>query len=405
MYWTREIAEPSEEGESTSFQRLRIVHVFRSPLGGLFRHVCNLAEAQSRMGHLVGIVCDANTGGAAADAKLKELARICALGVSRVAMSRALSAADFDAYSHIRAFVANAAPGIVHGHGAKGGAYARLLPRVPGRKVLYTPHGGTLHYEWHKPAGMMFLGLEWLLKSRTDGILFESEYSAATYAKKLGKPYCASRVVFNGLEESDFQPLADEAPLYDAAFVGELRELKGVSYLIEAAGTLNATRSFRLAIAGNGPDEAKFRADVKARGLDDRIEFLGHVKARDVFAMARVVVVPSLAESFPYIVLEAIASGRPVVATDVGGVAEIFGPHRGALVRPADVSALAREIRRALANGYVVKERAAALKTRARASFSAQHMSLDVTRFYGTCGRDAKALAATASEILQGQIS
>ena len=67
------------------------------------------------------------------------------------------------------------APDVIHGHGAKGGAYARLLPRVTSRVVLYTPHGGALHYSWRSPAGALFLGLERLLMARTDGILFESQ--------------------------------------------------------------------------------------------------------------------------------------------------------------------------------------------------------------------------------------
>src|ERR1043165_4072571 len=63
---------------------LRILHVLRAPLGGLFRHVCDLAEEQTRMGHEVGIICDAATGGEQAEAALERLATSCALGIHRV---------------------------------------------------------------------------------------------------------------------------------------------------------------------------------------------------------------------------------------------------------------------------------------------------------------------------------
>ena len=79
MYLAQDI-QATGEGETIAFQPLRIVHVFRSPVGGLFRHVCNLVQAQAQMGHQIGIVCDASTGGATADARLKELSRFCALG-------------------------------------------------------------------------------------------------------------------------------------------------------------------------------------------------------------------------------------------------------------------------------------------------------------------------------------
>src|SRR5207253_193812 len=65
---------------------------------------------------------------------------------------------------------------------------------------------------------------------------------------------------------------------------------------------------------------------------------------------ARMIVVPSRAESMPYVVLEAIAAGMPIIATDVGGISEIFGPAAGALVPPGDAAALADAIDTALAD-------------------------------------------------------
>src|SRR5262245_61233714 len=58
---------------------LRILHVLRAPVGGLFRHVCDLAEEQTKMGHQVGVICDAGTGGEQAEAALERLGPWCAL--------------------------------------------------------------------------------------------------------------------------------------------------------------------------------------------------------------------------------------------------------------------------------------------------------------------------------------
>ena len=68
--------------------------------------------------------------------------------------------------------------------------------------------------------------------------------------------------------------------------------------------------------------------------------------ARDAFALGRLLVAPSRAESLPYIVLEAAAAAVPMITTNVGGIPEIFGPQAAGLVAPGDAAALARAIAR-----------------------------------------------------------
>ncbi len=73
---------------------LKILHILRAPLGGLFRHVVDVALGQSARGHRVGLIVDATTGGARADATLAELLPHLALGVQRVAIARELGPSD-----------------------------------------------------------------------------------------------------------------------------------------------------------------------------------------------------------------------------------------------------------------------------------------------------------------------
>src|SRR5438105_2550485 len=129
---------------------LDILHVLRAPVGGLFRHVRDLARGQIARGHRVGLIADASTGGPQADAKLAELAPALAFGVSRVAMSRQLGLRDLAARARVAARIAEVKADVVHGHGAKGGAYARLAGAAGAIRV-YTPHGGSLHYRWGSP--------------------------------------------------------------------------------------------------------------------------------------------------------------------------------------------------------------------------------------------------------------
>ena len=98
----------------------------RAPLGGLFRHVRDLAKAQSERGHMVGIVADSGHYGETSEATLKQLATACKLGVLRIPMSRQIGLSDRKAVMHVAARAAESKADILHGHGAKGGAYARL---------------------------------------------------------------------------------------------------------------------------------------------------------------------------------------------------------------------------------------------------------------------------------------
>ena len=115
--------------------------------------------------------------------------------------------------------------------------------------------------------------------------------------------------------------------------------------LIDAIATLARNgHPVTATIVGEGPDRAAFEAAVTQRGLGDAVTFVGAMPARAAFALGRLLVVPSRAESLPYIVLEAAAAGLPMVATRVGGIPEIFGADAGELVPPADAAALARAI-------------------------------------------------------------
>jgi glycosyltransferase involved in cell wall biosynthesis len=361
---------------------LNILHVLRAPVGGLFRHVIDLARGQAACGHRVGLVADASTGGAQAEASLAQLAPHLALGLIRVAMSRQLGPRDIAARAHVARRTAEVEADVVHGHGAKGGAYARLVTSQRAIRV-YTPHGGSLHYAWSSPAGLFYLASEWLLMRRTDLFLFESTYGRDVFEAKLGKPPALVRVVRNGVAAEEFAPIATDAQATDLVFVGELRALKGVDVLIEAIAMLTrAGKSPTATIVGEGPDRRAFEALAKAHGLDQSIRFLGAKPARRSFALGRLLIVPSRAESLPYIVLEGAAAGVPMIATRVGGIAEIFDADASALVPAGEPAALAHAIENALLHPTAIAGAARRLQARVRACFSAGVMTQAVLAAY-----------------------
>lgn len=165
---------------------LRIVHCFRAPVGGLFRHVSDLVQAQARAGHAVGIICDSSTGGAFEDNIFDRLQPFLALGVKRFPMRRQIAPSDVAAIWQLLREVRALDPDILHAHGAKGGAYARIagtLLRIFGSNLarFYTPHGGSLYYDPNALSGRVYFTAERILERMTDGFIFVSKFEADAY--------------------------------------------------------------------------------------------------------------------------------------------------------------------------------------------------------------------------------
>lgn len=351
---------------------MRILHVFRAPVGGLFRHVIDLANGQIERGHEVGIVADSTTGNHLSEAAFAALAPKLALGLTRIPIRRNPHPADLAAVWHVSRRVAMTGADVVHGHGAKGGALARLAPAERGIVRAYTPHGGSLH---DAVGGKLHLLMEKALKPLGQLYIFESAYSRDIYRRKLGEPSGLVSVVPNGVRSDELAPVADAADAADVVYLGELRSLKGVDVLIEAMASLrDGGRALTAKFVGEGDERTALEAKVAKLGLADRVAFCGARPTREALAMGRIVVLPSRAESFPYVVIEAAAGGKPLIATKVGGIPEIFGPDADRLVAPGDAGALARAIAGTLDRPDAARDLAAALRTRVSEKFSVAAM-------------------------------
>lgn len=135
--------------------------------------------------------------------------------------------------------------------------------------------------------------------------------------------------------------------------VGRLSKEKGQLLLIEAASRVAATgRRFELVLAGDGPMRAEIEALIAARGLGDRVRIAGWLDSRAIQAelqQARALVVPSLSEGLPVVIMEAFAHGKPVVAPFLGGIPELVAPGITGWLYPAsDPQALAEAMQSCL---------------------------------------------------------
>lgn len=367
--------------------RRRILHCLRGPVGGLFRHVRDLAAAQAALGHAVGIMCDSTRCDALSEARLEHLRTSLELGLFRTPMSRDIGIADISAYRSARQFAERCGADILHGHGAKGGAYARLTAlamKRSGARVacFYTPHGGSLHYRPSTIKGRFYLMLERRLAGLTDGLIFESAYAARRFDAHVGRLPCRSRVVHNGILPEELVPrrLNDDAA--DFLFVGELRHLKGVDVLLEALQHVHRSTTASALIVGDGPDADELHKQAAALGLGGSVTFSRSMPAMEAFVRGRCLVLPSRAESLPYVVLEAAGAGVPLIATDVGGLPEIVDGSDTLLVPAGDAAALGAAMLAVLGDPVTAQRRAHCLREAVARRFSASAMVSGILDFY-----------------------
>jgi glycosyltransferase involved in cell wall biosynthesis len=388
--------------------KLRIVHVFRAPLGGLFRHVVDLAAEQSARGCEVGMFFNSGGNCPRVAAALARIPGGLKLGVGMAAIQRNPGISDVFAMARLLAWLRKVKPDIVHGHGSKGGVYARLSglagPRG-GAIRAYTPHGGSFNYRPGTPLHRAYMLAERLMAPMTDVFLFESAYIAGRFDAFVGAADGVRRIVANGISPAEFEPIAANADAAELLYVGELRAAKGIDTLLDAIALIGRSRGVapRAVLVGSGPDEAVLTERARRLGVSAFVSFPGPMPIREAFKLGRILVVPSRAESMPYVVLEAAGARVPMLATDVGGIPEIYGPFRNRLGPPNDADNLRARIEAALdASPERRREEAADLAAYVAENFSIQTMVNSVMAGYAEAmARRRRPLAAAGAASIQ----
>jgi len=368
---------------------LRILHVLRAPVGGLFRHVRDLSLAQVEHGHEVGVLVDGLSCDGLTDERLAVLEDGLPLGVHRIDMPRSPGASDLPAILETRRLARELEVSVLHGHGAKGGLYARLAGRLrpwPGKPIarFYTPHGGSLHYFQDSLKGRAYVAAEAALAQVSDGIIFESAYAEGVYTRAVGDTGVAQRVIPNGLQPEDFDVVVADEGAAEFLFIGELRELKGVDLLLKALARVKTLSFPRAVIVGDGPDAGRFKALARELGIAGQVTFTGAMPARQALSLGRTLVMPSRAESLPYVALEAAAAGLPLIASNVGGLPEIVRGSGTRLVASGNVEALACAMATTIDGFEEARARAVQLRGLVAQRFTVARMTGEVLDFYRT---------------------
>jgi glycosyltransferase involved in cell wall biosynthesis len=245
-------------------------------------------------------------------------------------------------------------PDVIHAHWViVPGVLGAILTLVTGIPLVISLHGSDMYLAVRSP---VLSAIARFAFSRSRGVAACSP-DLALGARTMSAHNVA--LIPHGVDPAMFAPAADRKGYLRILSLGRLVAKKGVSTLIKAiAPLLKAEGLWRLVIAGDGPERRILEEISDKFGVSDRIEFLGSVKWREtpaLFADADVFVLPSIVDidgnvdGLPTTILEAMATGLPIVASNVGGVSLVIEEGvNGLLVEPGNEVALREAISRLL---------------------------------------------------------
>jgi len=290
-----------------------------------------------------------------------------------------------------------ARPHIVHTHTAKAGTLGRLAAWLAGVPVrVHTFHGHVFHGYFGRLKTLCFITLERALARITTQVVAISPRQAKDVARYLRLPAERVGVIPLGLDLDRF--LTADAELERRRFredigarsdvvvtmVGRLTAIKNHELALRAFARLpHESPRFLLVLVGGGEEEGRLRELVAQLGLAERVRFLGwRSDLEAVYYGSDIVALTSDNEGTPVCLIEALACGRAVVATNVGGVADVLEEGRhGLLVPPRDEAALARALL-TLADGSARERFGMTGRTSMRERYGVQRLVRDVERLY-----------------------
>src|SRR5262245_35162662 len=302
--------------------------------------------------------------------------RLEALDVPTFELPLARSLVSSRGFAALVSLLVRVRPAIVQSHGARSNVYVRLAAKLAGVPVaLSTVHNSLFDYEVRPWRRRLYVRAEVVTAPLAHRIIAVSRAVARDLVERYGLPPGKVVTIQNGIDADAIAPRRSRADVaaelgvkVDDLLIGvaaRMTRQKGYDVLLEAVRLLQPrVPRLRCVLIGDGPLGSELRARATALGVDGACVFTGaRADVPDLLAALDVVTLPSRSEGLPFVLLEAMAVGRPVVATAVGGNVEAVEDRvTGLLVPPEDPPALAGALLRLLE----CPEEAAAMGARGR---------------------------------------
>ena len=291
---------------------------------------------------------------------------------------------------------------ILQTHGARANFYGRIAGRLAGVPVIIsTVHNSLKDYEVRSFRRGLYTFLLRLTLPLVHRIICVSDSNRRDLIDEC--PAAAARIqtVYNGVDPSAFLLQPDRTKVREELgivsgpvliTIARLTEAKGHRYLLQALPRLLETwPQLCCLFVGEGELHDTLQRMAMDLGVERSCRFVGiREDIVEILAAADVVVLPSLSEGFPFVLLEALAMGCPVVASQVNGVPELIEDHKtGLLVPPRDPQALATAIREVLSDSTAASKMGAAGRAVVQERFTVDHMVANTTAIFDAAMQDA----------------
>lgn len=339
----------------TSAKRLKVSQILEATGGGTRRHLRQLVCGLDPEHFDVSVICSM---GRDADFH-QDITRMRERGIAveTVAMSPGFSPAkDWLSIRRVSRLLKRLNPDIAHTHSTKAGWIGRQAAKAADVPViLHTPHCWPFDMGFSRFKQRLVYYMEKKLAGVTDGFICCCEDERGKALNRHLAEEDKLHVVPNGIDldedlsiDSAARQLQAPAGCLIIGLVGRLEPQKGVLWFVEAiAPVLKARPEIRLTVIGGGSLKRTLEERLRALEISAQCELTGHVDdPRVFFPRIDIMAMPSLWEGLPYTLLDSMRAGKPILATDVGGMPEVLAGGAGVLIAPGN----AEQARQALNN-------------------------------------------------------
>jgi glycosyltransferase involved in cell wall biosynthesis len=332
-------------------KKIKVVQITHDlALGGLQRVIVNICRTIDKFKFDISVLC------------LRELGcfqkEIESLGVQVTLIPQKDHGADYLSFLKVASYLKKNKPDVIHTHNTQpfiDGSIAAFL--TGGKRIIHTDHARSFPDKWR------YMFAEQVMSHFAHTVVGVSEHTSENLIKYEHISPSKIKTIPNGIDPSPFDlsfdkknkrkelGISENGPILGVAV--RLSEQKGISYLLKAMpGIIAEHPTVTLVIAGDGPLKHELINEANNLGIIKNVSFLGlRLDMAELLNIFDVYVMPSLWEGLPMVILEALAVGCPIVATDVGGIGSaVIDGSNGFLVESKNSSELENAIKTVLKN-------------------------------------------------------